>query len=91
MEFLLNNSIDCEKEYSRLLNLSQEEQDKLENYQADLETSRDRFGIAFSTEPSTDDIHMLEPNVSKGTGLEVVLMEIRAKTTNYVREERDSN
>ena len=91
MEGMLNSSVDCEIEYSRLLDVSQEEQDKLDDYQADLEAARDRFNIALSSESTTEDIHLLETDVSKGTVLEVVLIKMRANTTNYVRIARDTN
>ena len=62
------------------------ERDKFSNYEMDLATARDKFSIAMSTEPTPEAIKNLESEVSNGTKLEVVLMEMHAITMRYVKE-----
>ena len=90
MESLLHHSIDCEIEYSRLLNLPQDEQGKLDNYQAQLEAARDRFDIALTVEPTAEEISNLENDVSDATVIEVILMEMRTITSKYAKRKNMS-
>ena len=84
MVSLLKHLINCEIENSRLLNLSKEEQEKLDDYQSLLEAARDKFDIALAVEPTPKEISILENDVSNGTVLEVILKEMKAKTSKYV-------
>ena len=89
-EELLFYSIECEREYNRLLNLTGEQQGKLGNYHGLLEEARDKFSLALSVEPTPEDISKLQNNVSDSTVLEVVLMDMRNKTSTFVKKEKNA-
>ena len=61
----------------------------MENYLNDLEITRNKLMIAMMTEPTSLAISELEPNVSHGSELEVVLMEMKAITTIYNQVEKN--